>query len=971
MQLHYLRMKAIGPFAGTEEIDFGRLGTTGLFLLEGATGAGKSTIIDAICFALYNSVAQKRADAERIHSHHADPQTTPEVELVFETQMGIYKVLRTPRFERPKLRGAGSTVAQPSVKVWRFGTVEAALDPRSDGELLSRSLGEAEDEITRAIGLKKDQFVQTVVLPQGEFASFLKASSDEKGQLLEKVFGTHFFRRVQQGLVESGRAASARWAAADVAGLRARLGETEKALAAALKAAATEAKAQRMQRDALKDSLSEAELRAERRKRLIELQTTLNALTAQQPDIEALRSEAAAAASAKPVRGAARTLSHRQQEQRVADNALKVARTAAPSVLATETPAQLKAAAREREALIGALSGAIEAESVSARVTETVRSSKAKLAGVEAQLTAVEEQRRALPAALAAAQAALVAARDLAALEESRHEAVAAAQELARTSLAHDAALKAEATAQTAAATALGLAQAAEASLGQLRQSRLDNIAGELGLALQEGEPCPVCGSADHPAPALPSPGAVTPEQVDAAQGEAERTRVESEARAAAYVAASAVVREHAAVLKGRSSDEIRAQVVAATALRDEAQRAAQSLPALTQAVEDVSARSTALDEQLRELTGTRSTLAQQIADLELRLREAQFEIDTARGDFATVALRSAHLERETTTIHALVEALEAAGAAAKAMQGAEASLAEDLAAAGLASLTAYMEAERTNEWAVAARAKIDAFDQEFTKTSTLLSGPELEDAGLAALFDDVAERKQLYDIVREQDEEAHRAHGKIAQKLADLKRHSAAIDSALTAATAVIAETEDAIRVGLLANGNGDNQLNIDLTRYVLIRRFTQVLTVANTELARFSGGRYSLEHDDAKKGNARSGLGVKVHDLHTGQVRDVGTLSGGETFYVSLAMALALAEVVRAESGGVDLGTLFVDEGFGTLDPDVLDDVMATLEGLQAGGRRVGIVSHVAELKSRITDRIEVFRVSDQSSKLRVTVD
>ena len=266
--------------------------------------------------------------------------------------------------------------------------------------MLSRSLGEAEDEITRAIGLKKDQFVQTVVLPQGEFASFLKASSDEKGQLLEKVFGTHFFRRVQQGLVESGRAASARRAAAtdkiqagvaafaaaadftdeetaalramldtDVAGLRARLGETEKALAAALKAAATEAKAQRMQRDALKDSLSEAELRAERRKRLIELQTTLNALTAQQPDIEALRSEAAAAASAKPVRGAARTLSHRQQEQRVADNALKVARTAAPSVLATETPAQLKAAAREREALIGALSGAIEAESVSARVT--------------------------------------------------------------------------------------------------------------------------------------------------------------------------------------------------------------------------------------------------------------------------------------------------------------------------------------------------------------------------------------------------------------------------------------------------------------------------------------------------------------------------------------------------------------------------------------------------------------------------
>ena len=174
---------------------------------------------------------------------------------------------------------------------------------------------------------------------------------------------------------------------------------------------------------------------------------------------------------------------------------------------------------------------------------------------------------------------------------------------------------------------------------------------------------------------------------------------------------------------------------------------------------------------------------------------------------------------------------------------------------------------------------------------------------------------------------------------------------------------------VGQLVAGNGDNQLNLDLAKYVLIRRFTEVLSAANTELGRFSGGRYTLEHTDAKKGNAKSGLGVRVHDMHTNQVREVGTLSGGETFYVSLSLALALAEVVRAESGGVDLGTLFVDEGFGTLDPDVLDDVMHTLEGLREGGRTVGIVSHVTELKSRVADRIEVLVRPDRTSTLRIT--
>ena len=182
------------------------VGRAGLFLLEGPTGSGKSTIIDAITFALYGKVAQASADVERIHSHHADPRTIPVVTLVFETQSGLYRVQRTPRFERPKSRGIGQTVQQPSVKLWRVATPDDLVG----GELLSTTIGDCDDEITRAVGLTRDQFVQTVILPQGEFATFLRARSEDKGKLLEKVFGTAFFRRVQDEIVEAGRAAQAR-----------------------------------------------------------------------------------------------------------------------------------------------------------------------------------------------------------------------------------------------------------------------------------------------------------------------------------------------------------------------------------------------------------------------------------------------------------------------------------------------------------------------------------------------------------------------------------------------------------------------------------------------------------------------------------------------------------------------------------------------------------------------------------------
>ena len=211
MRLHRLRMTAIGPFAGHVEIDFSRFGDSSLFLLEGPTGSGKSTVLDGISFALYGKLAQRTATAERLKSHHAVAEAEPVVELVFETQSGLYRIRRTPSYQRPKKRGAGTTPVHMTVKLWRLGS----LDQLDGGVLLSANLGDAEDEITRAVGLTHAQFVQTVLLPQSEFANFLQSSTNDKRALLQRLFGTEVLARTQEALVEGRRAAEQRRAVAN------------------------------------------------------------------------------------------------------------------------------------------------------------------------------------------------------------------------------------------------------------------------------------------------------------------------------------------------------------------------------------------------------------------------------------------------------------------------------------------------------------------------------------------------------------------------------------------------------------------------------------------------------------------------------------------------------------------------------------------------------------------------------------
>jgi exonuclease SbcC len=266
-------------------------------------------------------------------------------------------------------------------------------------------------------------------------------------------------------------------------------------------------------------------------------------------------------------------------------------------------------------------------------------------------------------------------------------------------------------------------------------------------------------------------------------------------------------------------------------------------------------------------------------------------------------------------------------------------------------------------------RRAISEFDRELVTISEQLAEPELNDARLDDPAADMVEIGARLAAAEAHEHTVSERAGALRERRTDAEHRAGEVERALATATATLRSTAAAIRLGLLAAGNGDNQLRMDLTTFVLIRRFGEVIAAANEQLRRISSGRYQLEHTDARSGNARSGLGLLVLDLQTGRSRDPATLSGGETFYVSLSLALGLADVVRAESGGVDLGTLFIDEGFGSLDPEVLDEVLGALDSLRAGGRSVGLVSHVSELKVRIGDRIAVRRLPDGSSHLQLT--
>ncbi|MDQ0865869.1 AAA family ATPase [Arthrobacter globiformis] len=1010
MRIHRLEISAFGPFAGTEEIDFDRLSAHGLFLLNGPTGAGKTSVLDAICYALYGSVPGARQDGKRLRSDHADPAAEPRVTCEFTARGRRFEVSRTPAWDKPSARGRNGFTTQQAKTLLRERVAGAWVEKSGRND-------EAGAEITALLGMDREQFTRVVLLPQGDFAAFLRSKASDRLELLQKLFGTERFEAVERELAV--QAAGATREVADLEGRLDLLVERARAEATALEvdpdaapesaggpgllswleaaaleraaALAGDAEACEAQRRGCTERL-EAELAREGRR--VKLAAALRR-----------RADAEAAAPGLTSAGAALDL-HRRAE--LLGGQLKAV-TAAEALFARAEGAMDLASAGVREAascsseLAGMERGAV-VEHGSVDVAAELSRLRA-LAAVIGERLADEDRLgglQARAAGLALRRQELIRAGDdhadrLLSLRTDLEALRAALQPLEQ--LAGESVLR---TKEAAAADELvdvvrryGIAAAGCAAVTDrhlkgrehhqelrrqwldVREERLSNAAAELASRLEDGAPCPVCGSPEHPEP-VPAG--------DTVLGLAEKEERAKERSEAAERALSALetelseARQLVAVLASQGGDTDPAEA-------EEAARAAREAAAeAAAAVADLAASRSRQEELAERIDATeqvRVDMLSQLAQTESALTE--IEGQSAALESSLEALRAGHasLGLRSDAVGQVVSILEQADAArsqldqaAERLADARSELDRALPEAGFASAAEARQALLPGAEAARLESAVKAGRDEEIRLEELFASEELvvaakeqaameHDSGSAVTAADL-------DLLRTEAEQAARA-AKDVELAAGMARQSVTTLGRLRAEYQELAESgrEPRERADVLkglaeaARGSGDNSYRMSLNAYVLAARLEQVAIAASERLVAMSDGRYTLQHSDARAArNAKSGLGLEVVDEWTGRRRDTSTLSGGESFMASLSLALGLADVVQQEAGGVDIETLFVDEGFGSLDEQALEQVMDALEGLRDGGRVVGLVSHVGEMKQRIGSQLQVVKQRNGST-------
>lgn len=943
-----LTISAFGPYAGEETIDFSRLGEEGLYLVTGDTGAGKSTIFDAISFALYGESASLGRDAESLRSDHASPETPTFVRLTFALRGQTYTVERNPRYLRPNKRKKGALTEQ----------VPGAVLTRPDGSV-ETSIQRVDRAVTELLGLQRDQFSQIVMIAQGDFQRLLKADSATRIELFRRLFQTGWALDLQKELSRRERGLAA----------QSQQGR-ERALAAAkravvdpelLKENAEEPAADPGEQGVLplfdEDSPEQAArdlvawrdsqgTQPERAAGWLEALAERDQRLAEQADAEDAR-------IAQKREGVAAALATEEQRQAALREKAQL-----EDQLAQLEPQLLEAQARvrgceEQEPHVRELQGAIAVESQALPsyrgLTQALRDrdcAKQQAERLQRQedtaaqsLQTAQEQERALAASLEdpqlqaaekdaqqwLAQAPLVAqatAEQCASLQGLLDQEAQLAQEARQTR---------ERAGQAANAYREARAEADRAgdAYRQAKRAFDDGAAGRLAQALAPGEPCPVCGSCDHPHPAVAPTEVPTERAVQAAE----------KAMAAAEQAGT-----RAALASGQASASAEAAAAALAALHGTSSTREQLLEALGQAQQ--AERDTA------ERTVQAEATAHQAASLRQQLEAAQ----------QTVA-------QQQETLQALKD------------QRAAADQSQELAAQRVASLRAQLPYPDEP----AARQAIDAKNREL---AALLGVAEAATAHLQRLqgqqsraagrLEQAAKRLgelPEQDLPALRDQEASLASAKqandrrraaIAGRLQVNRQAAAELHAIARRQEALEREAGDVAALSRAANGAGLLG-KVTFETYLQMHWLDQVLAAANQRYRSMSAGRYELVRRDPEGNRSATGLAINVKDAYTGKVRSAGSLSGGESFEASLALALGLSDVVQAHAGGISLDCMFVDEGFGTLDPEALNRTVRALAQLTGGHKLVGAISHVPAMREAIDKQI-VVTATERGSTVRL---
>ncbi|MGA5266569.1 AAA family ATPase [Streptomyces lydicamycinicus] len=1079
MRLHRLSVTAFGPFGGTQTIDFDRLTRDGLFLLHGATGAGKTSVLDAVCFALYGSVPGARQSGQALRSDLADPLTLTEVVLELTVGERRLEITRLPEQPRPKKRGSGTTKEKAQSRLREFvpagaGGPADGDGPEGDGgpgrgdepgggghwKALSRSHQEIGEEIGQLLGMSKEQFCQVVLLPQGDFARFLRADAEARARLLGRLFDTRRFAALEEQLTARRKAAAdtvtagderllalahrmaqaagesadltdpsvpapdragaaqqgapARGRTAAAAGGRGRAtatatkratvpgqagavepggpavparsgaaedpaapGPGEPGFADAVLVRAAVARVSARERLTVADSALHAAEAAERmaaesweearerdrlQQRYADARRRAARLAAHAEERAHTRERLERARAAAEVAPALALRDAAWRELDAAQRAERQRRIPLPPDLADAESDRLAALERELREDLGSLGAARRAERRAADIgreraalDRETRADEQTLLDAAEWLAAWDDAQRAHQQRIETAQEATTRAEQLGARIEPATERWEAARRRDRLS-------EEVRSAEAELLAARERSAAAHEHWLDLKDRRLRGIAAELADGLRDGEPCAVCGATEHPRPARAGAGHVDRAAEEAAltayrQTEDARQQTEARCQSAkeALAAAAATVGETLADELAAEVAELRAAYADAHAQGADLHAAREALARAEREYERRRAEQQQTERRAAARTSHREALDRERATLEE-------ELTRARGDSPSVADRAARLERQVALLAAAAEASRTAHSCAQRLKEADAGLSDAACRAGFDTPRAAAEALLQDDAWRALQRRLDEWQAESAAVEAELAEPET--AAAAALPPaDPAAAQSAHQAAAARLRTASATHAAARERCTELDRLSARAEADARTLAPLRAAYDRIARLAALASGtSSENERRMRLESYVLAARLEQVAAAASARLHRMSAGRYTLVHSDERAGGARrSGLGLHVIDAWTGHQRDTSSLSGGETFFASLALALGLADVVTDEAGGTRLDTLFIDEGFGSLDEQTLDEVLDVLDSLRERDRSVGIVSHVADLKARIPAQLEV--VKDRS--------
>ena len=935
-----LELSAFGPYAGRTVIDFTKFGESGLYLITGDTGAGKTTIFDAITYALYGRASGDIREPGMLRSKYAEAGVPTEVVLTFSYRDKTYTVKRNPEYERPAKR---SGRAKQSDVVLDSGST-AGINPESpaasagkmtkqpadaeltypDGRIVTKT-GNVTNAIEEILGIDYEQFVQIAMIAQGDFLKLLQADTKTRQEIFRRIFRTERYQALQNALKDEamrlfGEIANARrsidqyvrgtsFDEEDVLSLT-----LKKAKEGGLPAAETDALLEEITRkDAATSELLDGQLQEmqEQMKRLsagIERAKQLEDAEKRLAEAQKRRTELGGAQStaAEELAGAEKAL---QGAKTLADEAAALKERFADYDLReqkkkeqAELKQSLETAQKQREKDESArteLAGALEKQKEEKKQLETAGEDREKIARKKENA----EEKMA----------------DLAELTEEIEEHKEIAGSLKK---AQDDFLEKQRKAKTT-----------RTDYDEKRRGFLAEQAGVLAASLQEGQPCPVCGSTEHPAPAVLSEGAPTQDELNAAEKAAEKA--DRQMVDAGNTAAELRSKEETKLEQIRKKAENLLEKDVPTAPAEIERRVEQrveelriqeeSLGKALKEADDKIRRRQYLDESIPKLDKSLETLSDSLHRQEVGIAETGSKLENAGNEIARMDKDLKYPDKR--------EAEKAC-----------ASLLEQEAKIRKAHETAAHVLQDIEKQIAAA----DAAIKEQSASIRQLKEQSAQDR--AALEQEATELEQRIAAQRKRHTDLQARYRANYTALENIRSTSGDLEK-LETKYGWLKTLSDT------ANGGLSGKEKIMLETFVQMTFFDRIVERANTRFLVMSGGQYELARKvEAENNRSQSGLELDVIDHYNGSRRSVKTLSGGESFKASLSLALGLSDEIQSSAGGIRLDTMFVDEGFGTLDEDSLQQAMRALSGLTENKRLVGIISHVGELKEKIEKQIVV---------------